>query len=182
MGNPVYSALAASLLGWVGAARGDAGGIEALLGIRSGFLGQGVEITDPLLVTMATDGCLRCGQVDTGLALLDEAQPRLAARAQVAYDAELLRLEGELLLAESDGAEPQARRLFSRSLVVAQHQGARSYELRTALSLARLNLVKGDAEAACGVLEPIYQTFSEGIHTPDLQAAADLLSRIGDQK
>jgi predicted ATPase len=92
------------------------------------------------------------------------------------WDAELHRLRGELMRAQGADAGP-VEAAFRRALEVAQSQQAKSLELRAATSLARLLLAQSRAAEAKELLAPLYSWFTEGLDTPDLQAARSLISR-----
>jgi adenylate cyclase len=96
------------------------------------------------------------------------------------FEAELLRYKGELLLmqASSDDAEAEAEDCLHQALRVAQKQGARSWELRTTMSLCRLWQRRGEQKAARQALTEIYEWFSEGFDTRDLHEARALLETL----
>jgi predicted ATPase len=91
------------------------------------------------------------------------------------YEAELNRLEGELLLASMDPDESRAEASFRKALGIAGGQRAKSWELRAATSLAGLLARQGRREEARALLAPIYDWFTEGFDTTDLKAAKALL-------
>ena len=94
------------------------------------------------------------------------------------WDAELHRLRAELLLA--GGAEAaEAEAALRRALEIARGQQAKSLELRAARTLARLWAGSGRTAEARDLLAPVYSSFTEGLETPDLEAARALLSSLG---
>jgi predicted ATPase len=100
---------------------------------------------------------------------------------QHSWDAELHRLQGQLTLqcpTPSTQAEVEAEHLFCRALEIARGRDARSHELRTATSLARLWQQQGKAANARALLVPIYGWFTEGFDTADLQEAKALLDAL----
>jgi predicted ATPase len=99
--------------------------------------------------------------------------------SQVYWDAELHRIQGELLLDRNGASNPEPERLFQLALEVSRRQQARSLELRAATSLARLWQRQGKPDAAREVLVPVYSWFSEGFDTPDLKDARALLEKLG---
>jgi predicted ATPase len=122
----------------------------------------------------------RAGHVAEGLAAIDEALARSECTEACWCVAELLRFKGELLLL--DGAPDSvgsASDHFFRALDCARRQGAISWELRTAMSLARLQHDQGRTKAAQALLAPIYNRFTEGFGTADLVAAKSLLDVLG---
>ena len=110
------------------------------------------------------------GTVATGFAVA-------AQTGQPLFDADLHRLDGDLLLATGgDADEADAR--YHRALAIAREQGARSFELRAATSLARLWRDQGKRAEACALLAPVYATFTEGFDTRDLIEAKALLDEL----
>jgi predicted ATPase len=92
---------------------------------------------------------------------------------------ELLRIEAEAILEDArSGAEGTAEALFRRSLDVAREQGALSWELRTATSLARLWRRQNRGPEAHALLASIYARFTEGFETADLAQARSLLNEL----
>src|SRR5262249_53779508 len=100
----------------------------------------------------------------------------LKTRLDVYHNAELHRLEGELLRVSGDAAAAEAS--FQKALSVAREQGARALELRTSTSLGRLLAEQGRTAEALPPLTDVYQTYTEGFDTPDLQEARELLDRL----
>ena len=93
----------------------------------------------------------------------------------------MLRLKGELFLLQGTSAVAQtAEDLFRQALDGARQQGALSWELRAATSLARLLRDEGRPADAIACLQPIYDRFTEGFDTADLIAANQLLDELGD--
>ena len=93
--------------------------------------------------------------------------------------AELLRIKGELLLQDATGRPVSAAEdCFRAALDVARQQGALFWELRGALSLARLRVTEGRHNDAKAILAPIYDQFTEGFETADLRAARDILNAL----
>src|SRR5262249_54061144 len=95
-------------------------------------------------------------------------------------EAELYRLKGELLLAQEDrpGKTKDVEQCFLQALAVARHQQAKSLELRAAMSLARLWQQQGKKQEAYWRLFEIYDWFTEGFDTKDLQEAQALLATL----
>jgi predicted ATPase len=91
-------------------------------------------------------------------------------------EAEIHRLEGDLLLAENGPADAEA--CYVRALQVARAQQARSLELRAATSLARLWGEQGRSAEARDLLAPVYRWFTEGFDIADLKEAKALLDKL----
>jgi predicted ATPase len=96
-------------------------------------------------------------------------------------EAELLRLQGELSLAES-GNEPAAEEYFQRAIELARRQHSRAWELRATTSLARLWRRQDRAVQAYAALTAAYGNFTEGFTLPDLVAAASLLKDLSNER
>src|SRR5262249_951538 len=88
-----------------------------------------------------------------------------------------VRLEGELHLAASPTDAARALECFHRAMEVARQQAARSWELRAAMSLARLLAAEGRQDEAHKTLAGVYAWFTEGFDTLDLREANALLTR-----
>ena len=102
------------------------------------------------------------------------------ATAQPFYDAELYRLQGELLLAQAGPRHPseEAEASLHQALAVARRQAAKMWELRAAVSLSRLWHEQGKSAEARRRLSPLYGWFTEGHKTAEFQAARAVLERL----
>ncbi len=94
-------------------------------------------------------------------------------------EAEIHRRAGELALASLRPETMKAEHLYSRALAVARQQQAKSWELRAAMSLARLWRDQGKPRQARELLAPVYGWFTEGFDTLDLREAKALLGELG---
>ena len=92
--------------------------------------------------------------------------------------AEVYRLEGSLMLQRAAPDASAAERCFHQAVAVAREQGARSFELRAATSLAELWQQQGKADEARRLLGDIYGWFTEGFETTDLRRAKALLDEL----
>jgi len=92
-------------------------------------------------------------------------------------EAELYRLRDEALLAGA-GTLSEAETAIEQAIAVAHRQNAKSWELRGAMSLARLHRQQGRREEAAALLAPIHAWFTEGFDTADLKAARTLLDEL----
>jgi predicted ATPase/DNA-binding winged helix-turn-helix (wHTH) protein len=129
-----------------------------------------------LLAELAA-GLAAAGQIDEGLAVVDKALARAEQTEAGWCLAELLRTKGELLLLGREAtAVATAEQCFQQALDVARRQGALSWELRAAMSLARLWRGQQRVGQARKLLGPVYRRFTEGFETADLVAARTLLA------
>ncbi len=124
------------------------------------------------------DALAHTGRIAEGLVLL-EAE---IERSETSWlTPELLRLKGELLLLQgTPSAAERPEALFRQALDEARRQGALSWELRAATSLARLKRDQGRSANAIACLQPVYDRFTEGFGTADLITAKQLLDERND--
>jgi ATP/maltotriose-dependent transcriptional regulator MalT len=117
------------------------------------------------------------GRPREGLGVLAKAQAAASRNGERHWQAELSRLKGELLLLEPRH-EAEAQACFRDCIEVARRQGARSLELRGAMSLARLLARQGEPGSARRTLSEVYGGFTEGFDTMDLRTAAAALQDL----
>ncbi len=163
--------------GWAVAASGDPeGGIaESRQGLGL-FQAIGVRAVYPYHLSMLVDACLGAGRTEEGLAAADLALDECRRGLDRLYEAEILRLRGELLRVLGD--EAAAEDCFRRALARAREQSARSFELRAAASLARQLRDAAKSSDALALLAPVYGAFGEGFDTADLIDARALCSAL----
>ncbi|HET9847591.1 MAG TPA: winged helix-turn-helix domain-containing protein [Candidatus Dormibacteraeota bacterium] len=119
------------------------------------------------------------GQIAQALATVDEALASANRGGECWYVAELLRIKGELLVEEATAQSVSAAEdCFVAAIDVAQEQGALSWELRAATSLARLRYDQTRCAEASALLQPVYDRFTEGFDTADLKAAKAFLDSL----
>jgi tetratricopeptide (TPR) repeat protein len=119
-----------------------------------------------------------CGHHGEALSALREAAALVEETGERYVEAEIYRLEGNLLLAQSTNGAAEAESCYLKALEVARGQEARSLELRAASDLARLWAGRGERARAKDLLAPVYGWFTEGFDTPDLQEAKALLDEL----
>jgi predicted ATPase len=154
---------------------------EALPLLLKGFgafraTGTGVRV--PSYLGMLGDAYTQSGRFKDAHEALNEGLAVAEKNDDRCHEAELHRLKGELLLAESPDQIPAVEACFRRATETARRQGSKGWELRATTSLARLwhrQGRRGDAQAA---LAAIYSTYTEGFTTPDLVEARTLLEAL----
>jgi predicted ATPase len=171
--------LGRSLRGWALAMQGDAA--AGVADIHQGFValhGMGHKQYRPYYLSLLAEAYGQAGQIEAGLAALTEAVTLVAATEERWWEAELYRLQGELLgqLPLPDVVQTEA--CFQQALDVARRQQAKALDLRAALSLGRLWQGQGKHAVARQQLAEIYRWFTEGFDTPDLQEAKALLGAL----
>jgi len=118
------------------------------------------------------------GDTATALSTIEEAFRHVNDTAGRAWEAEVGRLRGDIILMARPDAVDEAERCYRDAIAASQRQGARSWELRATTSLARLLGGQRKAEEARKVLTPIYRSFGEGFETADLVQATRLLGEL----
>jgi predicted ATPase len=175
-GSPFYIGLARVLEGFLKVAQGcETEGLDQIVQQRNAMQAAGLKLTEPLVVTMLAQACLRSGRYVEGLKVLDDSYGVFVSNAQFACLAEHLRVRGELLLA-LDASDQEAEDCFRQAIEVARRQSAKSWEIRSALSLARLLVHRNRRDEAQSLLSPLYEWFTEGLDAPDMVEIVELLS------
>jgi predicted ATPase len=169
----LHIALGAALQG-----QGEEGMAQVLRGIAA-WRATGAVLLVPYFSTLLADVCGYRGHTAEGLQALAEAYTVIEQHEERWWEAEVCRLRGVLLLRQTGPEKAEAETWLQRALDVARHQEAKSLELRTAMSLARLWRQQGNRTKAYDLLVPIYGWFTEGFDTVDLQEAKALLAELG---
>jgi class 3 adenylate cyclase/predicted ATPase len=205
-GFPRWLTCSLMLQGWVLAQQGMVeDGIAQLQQGLTTWRDMGNELALPYYLAMLTEAYGKAGRTDEGLRVLAEAQAIAHKNAEHRFDAELLRLKGELLLqqgrerdsghitpldtalmaeVEREGMtqalplQTAAEICFHQGLNVARQQHAKSLELRVATSLSRLWQAQGKRAEAHQLLAESYGWFTDGFETADLQEAKALLDTL----
>jgi ATP/maltotriose-dependent transcriptional regulator MalT len=175
-----WNALGCCMKGSLLHARGEAGGLA--------LYRAGVERLRKARFTFSFTICLgglaqvmaTAGEISEAHPVIDEALERAGRNAEQWCLPELLRIKGELLqLDGSAQSEAAAEDLFLQALDEARRQKALSWELRAAMSLARLRRAMGRTAEARDLLQEVHGRFTEGFDAKDLRAAGTLLDELG---
>jgi class 3 adenylate cyclase len=162
--------------GWLRSQEGDHdAGIEQML--KAADEGP-AAILQPIVLTLTAEQQMRAGHLEAALGTLDRAMKENAAQHARFYEPKMIRLRGEVLLAQSPSNAAQADSIFTNAMAVAAQQSCRTLELRAALSLARLLSDNGRRPEARDLLAPVYGEFTEGFDEPDLRAAKTLFAEL----
>jgi DNA-binding winged helix-turn-helix (wHTH) protein/predicted ATPase len=173
------AALSSLLSGWVLAMQGH--GEEGMAQIRQGLAAYrklGMAMEDPYFLALLAEASASAGRVQDGKAVLAEALALIPSGRGFFYEAELYRLQGELCLSQSASEEQRAEGSFCRALEIARRQAAKALELRAATSLSRLWQSQDKRQEAHDLLAPVYEWFTEGFDTADLQEAKRVLDDL----
>ena len=135
----------------------------------------------PLFQALAGEAHLLINDLPRARIAIEEGLAVALRNEEGLYQAELYRLRGEIAcreITDSQSAAALAEQDYARAIEIAQTQHAKSWELRATLSLARLWITQGRAQAARERLARVYAWFTEGFDTPDLKEAAALLADL----
>ena len=175
-----YMAWATILQGWVLSESADReDGITQMQQGLEALQATGASVRKPYYLTLLAEAYGQSGRAKDGLVLLHEALMAARETGEVWREAELHRLQGELLLRLAVPDPSQAASCFHQALTIAQRQDAKALELRAAMSMSRLWQQQDKHDAARTVLADVSHWFTEGLDTPDLQEARTLLAELG---
>lgn len=174
--------------GWtlVEQGQGEAGIAQMRQGLAA-YRATGANVTVTYFLALLAEAYRKMGQAEEGLSVLTEALTAVDRTGERMYEAELYRLKGELTLAQSSvqslassvrNPQSEAEACFHKAIEIARRRQAKSLELRAATSLARLWQQQGKKAEAHELLSEIYNWFTEGFDTKDLQEAKGLLEEL----
>jgi predicted ATPase len=176
-GFSFWRALAAVYRGWAKVDNGElADGISLLRDGVAAFSATGAETWTPYLIALLATALATAGQIEEALTQLNDAELIVNRTGERWFSAELNRLKGQLLLRQ--GHCQAAEELYLKALSIAREQEAKMWELRAAVSLAGLRRDQGRRAEGRDLLAPVYDWFTEGFGTPDLQDAKALLDEL----
>jgi class 3 adenylate cyclase/predicted ATPase len=165
--------------GWAFAQQGDVpAGIADMREAMDRRRAMGMGAVWPWFLALAADAYGALGEVEEGLRALEEALGWVERNDERLYAAEVHRIKGELLLRREAPDLVEAERCFGQALAVARDQQAKSWELRAATSMARMWREDGRFDDGRALLSPVYDWFTEGFDTADLQDAKELLAQL----
>jgi len=177
-GYPLWKAWGTFLHGWALVEQGDRNeGIAQLRQALEDCSSMEILMFPTYSLALLAEAHSKAGQAKEGLIVLGEALERAHKSGERLHEAELYRINGELLLMQG-AAEPKGEECFHQALEVARDQNAKALELRAAMSLSRLWQKQGKKEDARTLLGEIYGWFTEGFETADLKEAKVLLEAL----
>jgi predicted ATPase len=186
-GLVLYQASSRILRGWALVQQGlQEDGIALMREGLAAHQATGTEMARPHFLILLGEALAKSGRPEEGLQILEETLALMHRKGEKCYLAEAYRVKGELILMRAEkvmvhGESPavaDAEACFSQSIKIAQEQRAKSYELRTSMSLARLYQERNKREEAHDLLAPIFSSFTEGSDTGDLSEAKALLAGL----
>ncbi len=167
------------LAGWSRVRMGESA--EGAAQVRQGmeaYRATGAKLQLPHFMISLAEAARDLGRPEEGLEVLAEALALVEDTGERQMEAELYRLRGELLLEHAPDEHEPVEVSYQQALAVAQSQGAKSLELRAAMSLARLRRARDRAKEARDLLAPVHGQFTEGFDTADLKEAKALLDEL----
>lgn len=132
----------------------------------------------PIYLSSLALAYLETGEAGSACQLIAQAQKAVETTKETWWDAEVSRAAGLIALGANLQDPSKAEAYFERALTIARAQQAKSWELRAAMSMARLWHVQGKRQQAHGLLAPVYGWFTEGFDTLDLRNAKALLDEL----
>ncbi len=155
-------------------------GLEQARQALAVFRAIGVSNLKPLILAIFAEISLQAGEIEQGLAAIEEALEEIGCTGMLHSNAEIYRLKGELLWRQTAGqgaSLTEVESCFKQAIETARQQQAKLFELRATASLARFLLKQNRQPEASDCLKNVYQWFTEGHNTPDLQEARELLRK-----
>ena len=171
-------ALATASQGWALAANGQVEGLGKLIHGLSAIRTTGATLDNTFTLALLAETYLHNNRIEEGLGAIEEAQKLAITGGEIFWQAELLRLKGELLLGQSDLSAHAAEQCFCEALKIAQDQHAKILELRAATSLARLWKTLNKVGEAKRLLNSVCSRFTESIDNRDLIEAKRVLEQL----
>jgi class 3 adenylate cyclase/predicted ATPase len=176
-GLPVQLAAGTVLQQWARWRAGDQGAGAAGIRESNRILNEtGFRLFQPLFAALIAEAEASERQIDAALAVLNDQLVETERSGQRWYDAELHRLVGELLLQHQPADAGEAEAAFMRAIELTRSQQTRTFELRAALSLAKLYRTTGRDQAARELLVPALVGFNDGPEVPEVEEARRLLT------
>jgi predicted ATPase len=152
--------------------------VRAITSGLSAWHATGTTVWMPTYLSYLTRAYVELGQFDEASRCIEEAMIAVQTTSENWYEADLHRMAGEIALTSPKPDAVQAEANFERSLAVARQQQAKSWELRAAMSMARLWRSQGKVQQARELIAPVYGWFTEGFDTRDLKEAQALLEEL----
>jgi predicted ATPase len=178
-GAPYWKATGTVLRGSLLAVSGKAS--DAVLAISSGIIAlrsTGATLYEPFHLSNLAKAYADLGQLDDARRCIDDAIEKVESSKEKWCEAEVHRMAGEIALKSPAPDTEKAERYFDRALAGARQQQAKWWELRAAISMARLWRDQGKSQQARELLAPIYGWFTEGFDMVDLRDAKALLDEL----
>ena len=174
-----WAAMSNIMLGYAYSHRGEhdraialaVSGLEEKVALQS-------YIACPWFCYLTAEAHLAAGRLDDALEVARSGIAYSARGGERFFEAENHRIQGVILAKDGGEDRQEIEAHYDRALQLARTQGAKSLELRSAVSIARFALDDGNRDAALASIRPVYDAFTEGFDTPDLQEARVLVEEL----
>jgi predicted ATPase len=176
---PFVKALAMLNRSWILSLTGKASeAIQMFTSWIGAYRSTGATIYAPLHLSLFARVKAELGEFDDAWRYMDEAMTAIETSNERWFEAEAYRIAGQIVLLSPEPNAAKAQTYFERALQIARQQRAKSWELRAAMSMARLWRDQGRSQQALELLAPVYEWFTEGFGTRDLKDAKALLEQL----
>jgi len=176
---PFHRMFAAAQRGCILAQTGSAAdAIQVINAENAGLRAMGANVWCTAWLSHLALAHAELGELEEAWRCIGEAMTVVETTKEGWYQAEVNRIAGEIALKSTEPDAAKARGYFEHALMVARAQKAKSWELRAAMSMARLWRDRGRRKEAYELLAPVYAWFTEGFDTPDLKEAKALLGEL----
>ena len=152
--------------------------IKMFISGMAAYRSTGATLYLPQHLSNLASAYAEVSQFDEAWRCISEAMTAVETTKESWYEAEVNRVAGEITLLSPEPDAAKAQEYFERARAVARQQQAKSWELRAAMSMARLWRDQGKPQQACELLAPVYGWFTEGFDTRDLKEAKALLGEL----
>jgi predicted ATPase len=178
-GQPFWKAWGPVLRGWALSENGMLG--EGIAESRKGLSVMqttGSLLASPYLYSIQVEIYRKAGKIREGIKVLADTFKMVEKTKELWWEAEMHRIKGELMLADSFDHKLKAEASFHKALKIARRQKAKTLELRAAISLSRTLLKTGRKDEARTIITKIYNRFTEGMDTQDLKIARKMAEKL----
>ena len=176
---PVFQAFGSIMKGWALVENGHPQeGVPLMESSAEAWKAMEIGMMFHTFSTFLSQGYARCGDLKQALSIVEGGFRQGADSGEHMYEAELHRLKGTFLLSASPKNSDEGEKCFQRTIELAREQGAKSFELRSAICLAELYKEQGRGDEGGNLLDPIYSWFTEGFDTADLKEARTLFDQL----
>jgi predicted ATPase len=178
-GSSFWAAWGTMQRGCVFALTGNASdGVQAITSGITAWRSTGSAKMMPSYLSFLAGAYAELGQLDNATRCIREAMTAVVTTKETWFEAEVNRIAGEIALLPPEPDSAKAEAHFERALAIAREQQAKSWELRAAMSMARVWRDQGKRQQARGLLGSVYGWFTEGFETRDLKEGKALLEEL----
>jgi len=165
--------------GWLLALSGKASdAVHMIIAGVTSYGSTGATVGLSLMLSYLASAYAELGRFHDARRCLGRAMTTMETTEERLYEAEIYRMAGEIAVKSPERDQAKAQDYFDHALAVARQQQAKSWELRAAMSMARLWRDQGKCSEARDLLAPVYGWFTEGFDTLDLKEATTLLDEL----